>query len=237
MSTFVLVHGAWGGAWCWFRIIPLLQNAGHLVVAPDLPSHGIDRTPTASVSLEVYAERVGEVLDACAEPVVLVGHSMGGIVISRAAELRPARVAKLVYVTAFLLRDGQSIMGMAQADAQGQVLQNIVFSADQSTATVKEEALRPVFGADCTEADLALGRTLLVPQAVAPFDTPVRVSAGKWGAIPRHYVECVHDNAISIGLQRTMHAASPCLRVVTMETSHMPMFAAPDVLAGHLLSL
>ncbi len=237
MSTFVLVHGAWGGAWCWFKVIPLLQESGHQVIALDLPSHGVDKRATASASLEAYAERVGEVLDACKEPVVLVGHSMGGIVISRAAELRPAKVAKLVYVTAFLLHDGQTLMEMLQADAQGQVLPSVVFSEDQGSATLKEEALRPVFGADCTDADLALARTLVVPQAVAPFTTPVRTSAGNWGKIPRVYVECVNDNAISIALQRAMYAALPCQRVVTMETSHMPMLAAPEALAGHLMRL
>ncbi len=237
MSTFVLVHGAWGGAWCWFKVIPLLQKEGHQVVAPDLPSHGVDKGSTASASLEAYAQRVGEILDACNEPVVLVGHSMGGIVISRAAELKPAKVAKLVYVAAFLLQDGQTMMQMAQADAQGQALANVVFSEDQKSATVKEEALRPVFGADCTEADLALARTLLVPQAVAPFTTPVRTSAGNWGKIPRMYIECLHDNAISIAMQRAMYAALPCQRVVTMDTSHMPMLAAPEALASHLLRL
>ena len=237
MSTFVLVHGAWGGAWCWFKVIPLLKIDGHEVIALDLPSHGVDKGQTTSVSLEAYAERVGEVLDDCKEAVVLVGHSMGGIVISRAAELRPAKVAKLVYVTAFLLQDGQTIMEVAQADAQGQVLPNIVFSEDQKSMTVKEEALRPVFGADCSAADLALAGTLLVPQVVAPFTTPVRTSAGNWGKIPRVYVECVHDNAISIAMQRAMYAALPCQRVVTMETSHMPMLAAPEALAGHLLRL
>jgi pimeloyl-ACP methyl ester carboxylesterase len=237
MSTFVLVHGAWGGAWCWFKVIPLLQKGGHRVIALDLPSHGIDKRSTASVSLEAYVERVGEVLDACNEPVVLVGHSMGGIVISRAAELKPAKVAKLVYVAAFLLQDGQTLMETVQADTQGQALPNIVLSEDQKSATVKEEALRPVFGADCTDADLALAGTLLVPQAVEPFTSPVRTSAGNWGTIPRIYIECVQDNAISIAMQRAMYAALPCQRVITMETSHMPMLAAPEALADHLLRL
>ena len=237
MSTYVLVHGAWGGAWCWFKVIPLLQQRGHQVLAPDLPSHGIDKRPTSSASLEAYADRVVEVLDGCNEPVVLVGHSMGGIVISRAAELRPAKVEKLVYLTAFLLRDGQTLMEMAQTDAQGQVLPNVVFSAEQSRATVKEAALKPVFGADCSDADIALARTLMVPQAVAPFNTPLRTSADKWGRLPRFYIECVRDNVISIGLQRAMHAALPCQRVITMDTSHMPVFAAPEALADNLLQL
>ena len=91
MATYVLVHGAWHGAWCWFKVIPLLEKRGHKVVALDLPSHGRDKTPTSSVTLQSYADRVCQTLDECSEPVVLVGHSMGGVVITQAAEQRPKK--------------------------------------------------------------------------------------------------------------------------------------------------
>lgn len=54
MSTYVLVHGAWHGAWCWKYVTPLLENEGHKVVAPDLPGHGEDKTPIADITLEAY---------------------------------------------------------------------------------------------------------------------------------------------------------------------------------------
>jgi len=103
MSTYVLVHGAWHGAWCWFKTAPLLQKLGHKVITPDLPAHGIDKAATASVTLAGYSQRIVDVLDACPEPVILVGHSMGGIAITEAAQARPDKVSRLVYVTAFLL--------------------------------------------------------------------------------------------------------------------------------------
>ncbi len=75
MSRFVLVHGAWHGAWCWNKVVPLLEAKGHSVDAIDLPGHGSDVTPIAEVTLERYAERVGRALRAEPEPAVLVGHS------------------------------------------------------------------------------------------------------------------------------------------------------------------
>ncbi len=105
MSTFVLVHGGWSGGWTWEKVVPLLEEAGHQVEAPDLPGHGDDRTPIPQVSLQGYADRICRVLDAQPEPVVLVGHSSGGLVISQAAEQRPDKVKMLVYLAAFLLRD------------------------------------------------------------------------------------------------------------------------------------
>ena len=99
MSTFVLIHGAWHGAWCWYKVTPLLQSRGHRVHTPDLPALGIDRTPLPSSSLQCYTDRVCKTLNACDEPVYLVGHSMGGLVISHAAEAMPQKVKMLVYLS------------------------------------------------------------------------------------------------------------------------------------------
>lgn len=100
MSTFVLIHGAFHGSWCWHKVTDLLQDQGHTVIAPAL---GIDKTSLHSVSFKAYADRVCETLDACGEAVHLVGHSMGGIARTQAAETMPHKVKSLVYLTAFLL--------------------------------------------------------------------------------------------------------------------------------------
>jgi pimeloyl-ACP methyl ester carboxylesterase len=81
MNTFVLIHGGCHGAWCWYKIIPRLEQLGHRVIAPDLPSHGRDKTPVSTVTLQSYVDAVCAILDAQREPVVLVGHSMGGGII------------------------------------------------------------------------------------------------------------------------------------------------------------
>lgn len=237
MSTFVLIHGAWHGAWCWHKVTPLLQARGHTVLTPDLPALGVDRTPLQSVSLQAYVDRVCGTLKACNEPVYLVGHSMGGIVVTQAAEAMPQKVKMLVYLSAFLLPNGRCLLEQAHTDADTQVLPNLVFAADQSSASVKAEAVQDVFYADCSPADLALARTLLVPQATAPFATPVQTTTERWGSIPRAYIECSADRAISLPAQRAMHALSPCQRVLTMATGHSPFLSAPEALADHLLSL
>ena len=124
MSTFVLVHGAWHGSWCWKKVVPLLEEAGHEVVTLDLPGHGDDGTPVSEVTLVTYAERVCDVLDEQSELVVLVGHSMGGLVISEAAERRPEKIKLLVYLTGFLLANGKTLIETAQADEEAIVVPN-----------------------------------------------------------------------------------------------------------------
>ena len=111
MANYVLVHGSAHGSWCWERVVPLLQEQGHTVTAVDLPGNGHDDTRhLAEVTLETYAEYLCGVLDSQDGPSVLVGHSLGGISISRAAELRPDKVAVLVYLTAVLLPDGETFI-------------------------------------------------------------------------------------------------------------------------------
>ena len=92
---FVLIHGAWHGAWCWYKIVAGLEEAGQRATALDLPSGGIDGSPPDTVTLEAQANRVIALLDSLSEPVVLVGHSAGGAVISLVAEARPQKVEKL----------------------------------------------------------------------------------------------------------------------------------------------
>ena len=237
MATYILTHGAWHGAWCWDKVVPLLQRQGHAAVALDLPGHGNDKTPIAQVSLQAYADRVCGVLDAQSEPVVLVGHSMGGIVITQAAEQRPQKIKTLVYLTAFLLRDGESLLQVAQGDTEAQVLPNLIMAPDQSYATVRDDALKDVFYGDCSDEDVARARSLLVPQAAAPFATPVHTTAENFGRIPRVYIECLNDRAISPSVQKKMYAALPCQKVISMDTSHSPFFSAPEALAAHLASL
>src|SRR5258706_9960209 len=103
---FVLVHGGWQGAWNWYKVTTLLEASGHTVTAIDLPSHSIDGTPPGTVTLQSYTDKVVQTLDAISEPVILVAHSMGGAAASMAAEARPAKIEKLVYVAAFLMPNG-----------------------------------------------------------------------------------------------------------------------------------
>ncbi len=110
MANFLLIHGAMGGAWCWERVIPGLQAAGHDALAIDLPGQGADTTPLAEITLYRYADAVCDALDRMAGPVLLTGHSMGGMVITQAASQRPDTLAGLIYVAAFLPQPGQSLI-------------------------------------------------------------------------------------------------------------------------------
>jgi len=237
MSTYVLIHGAWHGAWCWKNVIPLIENEGHKVVAPDLPGHGEDKRPIAEITLQAYTDRVCKILDEQSDPVILVGHSMGGVVITQTAEYRPEKIKKLVYVTGFLLQNGEFLLQHAEPDTEALVLPNLIMSEDQSYATVKEEALKEVFYADCSNEDVEFAKSRLVPQAAAPFATPVSTTEENFGRVARAYISCLRDKAISPSIQEKLYKALPCEKVISMNTSHSPFFSAPEDLANHLISI
>src|SRR5919201_217756 len=111
MTNFVMIHGAMHGGWFWQPVQEILVSRGHRVVAPDLAGSGADRTPLDLVNLDMMSRRIVDVVEVhgAGEPVVLVGHSMGGLVIGEVAERAPDRLLGLVYVTAALVPPGNNL--------------------------------------------------------------------------------------------------------------------------------
>jgi pimeloyl-ACP methyl ester carboxylesterase len=237
MATYILVHGSWHGGWCWHRIIARLQRASHRVMAPDLLSLGIDGTPPGSVTLRGWTDQMVALAESSNEPIVLVGHSRGGIVLSEVAERIPERIRVLVYVTAFLLENGRSLLESAAEQPESLVPPAMIVADDHQTATLRDSAIREAFYGRCSDDDVALARTLLKPEPLAPLSTPVHTTAARFGRVPRVYVECTADRAITHAAQRRMQSALPCAERVMLESDHSPFFCCPDELAAVLLRL
>jgi pimeloyl-ACP methyl ester carboxylesterase len=230
---FILVHGAWHGAWCWYKVLPRLRALGHRAEAIDLPGHGADRTPASRVGFEDYVARVGAALDARVDPApaILVGHSMGGLVISAAAERWPERVSRLVYVCAVLPVSGDSLAGVKAGAAVTSLVRP---SADGSALELQMGGIRDAFFHDCSDEDVALAEACLCPQPAAAVAASVALTEARFGRVPRSYIECLADRAIEIEAQRAMQRATPCSRVHRLDAGHSPFFSQPDLLARAL---
>jgi pimeloyl-ACP methyl ester carboxylesterase len=237
MSIYVLVHGSWHGAWCWYKIIPLLEQAGHTAIALDLPGHGRDWTAARDISLQSYVDSVCKILDAQSEPVILVGHSRGGIVISQTAEYRPEKIQTLVYLAAYLIPNGEAMLPTALGDAESLITSNLVLNEADGYHMLKQEAFKAALYSDCSPEDVALANALLTPEPNAPVGTPLNLSEKNFGRVPRVYIETLQDKGVSPTLQKKMYTATPCQTVISMETSHSPFLSAPKKLVGHLTSL
>jgi len=237
MTTFILVHGAYHGAWCWQRLTPLLEARGDRVIAPDLPGHGDDRTPLADVDLGTYVARIDEILAAQPEVPVLVGHSMAGIILSTIAERRPGDIAKLIYLTAYMLADGETLSAAAKVDAESLVKARIDEVDGAPCVVPAEGVLGRAFYQDASDEDLNWVAERITPQPIAPFREPVRVSSDRWGRVPRLYIHCRDDRAISPTLQERMVAAQPGTPTAELAGGHSPFLTRPEELAGLLSKL
>jgi pimeloyl-ACP methyl ester carboxylesterase len=180
---------------------------------------------------------VAEEISRQSEPVLLVGHSLGGISISAAAERVPDRVRLLVYLCAFILRDGESLYTFLDPTAPADSVPPKGSSWDIPSSPVPGEGSLNNFYNGCPADSIALARARLRPQPTVPRITPISLSDERYGRIPRAYVECTDDQAVSIDLQRRMVARSPCEPVLSLPTGHSPFFAAPGKLADALASL
>lgn len=237
MATFVLIHGAWHGGWCWERVAPLLAAAGHRALAPDLPGMGADRRTLGGDPLGEWADFVADLAAAAGAPVILVGHSRGGLVISEAAERVPQSIQRLVYLTAFLLQPGQSLAEIAGRYPEIGPAAAIRPADDPSRVIVDREQAIPIFYNRTSAAEAQAAADRLGPEPLAALTTPLRISAERFGRVPRAYIEAAHDRAISLEMQRAMQAELPCTPVIALEADHSPFYSAVPDLARALLEL
>ncbi len=234
---FVLVHGAWHGAWCWEKVVPLLTAAGHAVHSPDLPGLGEDNTPIAEIGLDSYVQRVSELINGIGRPVVLVGHSMGGVVITQTAELIPDRIDTLIYLTAFSPKHGETLLQYSLEDTESLVSQHKQIDEDEGILTITNTALRECFYDLCAEDDAQQAIQRLRPQALAPLAAPLRLSQAKYGRVRRCYIECSADRAISPTLQRRMKNNAALAASSVLDADHSPFYSCPQALVEILIDM
>jgi pimeloyl-ACP methyl ester carboxylesterase len=235
MACLILVHGAYHGGWCWEQLVPLLEECGHRILAPDLPGMGDNAASGLVATLDEWAVFLARLVSGQPSPAILVGHSRAGLVISRTAELIPDRLAGLVYLSAILAPPGVAagkVMGFD--DLSPEIAAAVTPSADGRTSrwSSAESARRTFYNeTNVSVAERAFAR--LCPEPSSNPDLPVGISSARYGKVPRAYIECLRDAAIPIVLQRRMVAAQPC-KVFTLDTDHSPFFSRTGELAALL---
>lgn len=225
--TYVLVHGAWADESAWGFVRNQLAVHANVVVV-NLPAHGIDLTDGTKTGLNDYVKAVTNVMNQQSGKVILVGHSMAGMVISQVAENIPAKIEKLIYVSAFLPKNGESLNGIVNKFLNNKTPEIFEFNKDYSLISIKKEAIPTVVCDDCPpfmkEALVKYHRA----EPLKGFNDKVMLTS-KFVGVPKYYISTTADNAVPFPLQQQMIKDNGTVKkVFEMKTSHLPFVVQAD---------
>ena len=230
MKTFILIHGSWHSSWNWHKVIPLLEKQGHRAIAIDLPGMGRDKTPIQEVKMKTTVKKICSLIDSIEGKVILVGHSKNGIMISQAAEYRPHKIEKLVYLAAYLIPNGKTQRKYSLQDTHGVLKPYVTIDEQLNAHTLQPEIYKEGLYADCDDDITQLAKVLLSHEPVESGTTPLQLTEENYGSIPRVYIECTEDKAVTPFIQRKMYTETPCEKVYSLPTGHSPFFSRPQEL-------
>jgi pimeloyl-ACP methyl ester carboxylesterase len=231
MADFVLVHGAWHGAWCWKKILPGLWSAGHRAFAVSLTGTG-ERAHQLSpgITLRTHIDDAAAVVEAEElQQAIVVGHSYGGMVITGLADHMPDRIGRLVYLDAVVPLPGESWSSTHPAQTQAQRRQAIAATGSIPPA---DPAL---FGLTGEDAQWAARRQRPHPGGV--YDDPLHFDVARVAALPRTFIDFTAPALATIAVMRERVRREPGWQVLEIATGHDAMISAPDELLRMLLSL
>jgi len=232
-NEYVLVHGACHGAWCWDEVAARLRAKGHRVVTLDLPGHGRRAAEVRLASVAAYGRAVADAM--ALEGIsrgVLVGHSMGGLVIPKAAELASARVAHLVFLAAVVVPDGGTLARTLMTPAGRAMMTGNAAARGDGTFLYPAEMAWARWMGDMPRSDPRVSRaiSLLTPQSLRPFVEPVDLRVFYGMRVPTTYIRCLEDKAI-VPARAAECAGRLRVTPVDMNCAHNAMLSQPDELA------
>src|SRR6202000_2939674 len=226
----VLVHGAFEDAQVWGHVTTKLQTDGYKVVAVELPGRPGAPAAPDKVSLDLYRDTVVTALNTFHRPAFVVGHSFGGIVIADAAETAPKKVKTLVFVAAYLPQDGDSLVSMAQKDADAKIGPHLQIEKEKGMASIEYSARADLFANGAPEALRQAIPDLILDEPLAPLATPVKVTSANFGKVDKVYIHTAFDQVISPAFQAQMVASTPVRTEYTLQTGHTAFLTNPDEL-------
>ncbi len=230
MATFILIHGSWHSSWNWHKVIPLLEKLGHKALAIDLPGMGRDKTPITSVKMKTTVEQICNLIDSIEEKVILVGHSKNGIMISQAAEYRWHKIEKLVYLAAYLIPNGKTQREYSMQDAAGVLKPYVTLHETLQATTLQTEIYKEGLYHDCDDSITELAKLLLSHEPIESGITPLQLTEENYGRVPRVYIACTEDRAVTPFIQQKMYTETFCKKIYQLQTSHSPFFSKPGEL-------
>lgn len=237
VKTYVIVPGAWQGPYAWQTVKSQLEGQGQKVIVVELPGHGSDQTDPKTLTLNTYRDKVVSTINGVSGKVILVGHSLGGLVVAEVAEAIPSKIEKLVYIAAFLPVSGQSLLSLANTDAKSLIGPALRPSADGSVVDVEHDLITNIFIQDGSAAIQSLVLTNYRAEPAVPLANTVTLTSANYGSVPKYYIQTSMDHVVSPDLQTRMITAAGVTNLYTLNTSHCPFLSQPDAVTALLVTI
>lgn len=230
MKTIVLVHGAWADVSAWDRVTPLLEATGNEVIGVNLPGHGKDNTPYDKLSMQGYVDAVRNAIGSKTN-IILVGHSMAGMIINLVSEQIPSQISKLIYVTAYVPLDGESLSSLGNQDQESLIGKYLKFNEKTGTGSFAGDRFIELFAADAPQEITDYLAANIKDEAMSPFQTTAVLTENHFGKISKVYVYAVDDKAIGYKLQKQMVKKAGITVTYSLNSSHAPFASMPNELS------
>lgn len=232
---YILIHGAWQGGWCWELLSQELRKRGHSVSCPDLPGHGTSAFPLSKVTYEIYYQSLEEEIKRYKE-VILVAHSMSGILAAPLLDQYSDRISHLFLIAAFVAQNGQSLLDIAIAGGPSEIPHLLQTDESNKTQSLDLQKAKKALYHDCPSeiADWAVRH--LQPTPLEPFLKPIHWKDSGRTKDKRTYIVCEEDRDVHVSTQLGIIQNYPC-RVITMQSGHFPFLSQPKKLAELLTPL
>lgn len=228
MNKYLLLHGSWHGAWCWFKVAPLLRAFGEVCV-PNLPGRGRDPAMPHLVTLGRLVRAVAPYLDEKA-PTTIVAHSRYGVLATALAEAFPESVRRVIYLSSFMLPSGHRASDYFASDAESFIRHHVKVSRVGLCDWLAPEAYVEGLYADCSKDDVTLAGSLLCKEPSLPALARVKTTPERYGRIPKAYIRLTRDRAVSVRLQDRLIETGTPDRVESIDASHSAYLSRPDEL-------
>ncbi len=236
MTHYLLIHGSWHGAWCWYKIAPRLRANGHQVSVPDLPGRMSRPKRPILVGLTDMEKSVAPLLENF-EKTTIVVHSRYGILASRLAESYPDKIERVIYLASYMIPPDTRAGDFFRKDSESALTPFVKISKTGLWDRLDPKIYRDGLYHDCDEEDNMLGHLLLGKEPLRPALTKLCLSADRYGQVKKAYIRLTEDRAVSPSLQDHFLNQSPVDRVESLTASHSAYFSQPDKLTELILKL
>jgi pimeloyl-ACP methyl ester carboxylesterase len=239
--TFVLIHGAWAASWVWDSLRDVLESQGYAVITPDMPGNSRNPATPEQINMAGCVRAVEACCAGISGPLLIVGHSGGGVIATQVAEAMAERVAGVAFIAGMMLPSGLGFAELADEaqkthpEAAG-IWPHLSWREDRQSSTVPADAVCDVF-----LQDLPREQAMAAAQHFCAQPEGTRALVAEWtperfGRLPRLYIEATQDRSVILPVQRRMQQLVPGAEVVSLECGHVPQVVATDGVADALLS-